>query len=119
VRLSLRHISPILTCSRRTLLHGVPVIALQRAAPTKARGSVSELLSLDTGVGNRDGQALYRHLGNTSRDQSPVGFTGVGLYVPPPKEGATPLQLEPRVGMVAGPKAIEQIVAAAGVLLDT
>jgi len=75
-------------------------------------------LWIDTGVNNTDGQKLYHHLGNTSRDQQPVGFEDVGIYTPPPKQGATPLELEPRVGMIADSATIQRFVAAGAVLLN-
>ncbi len=73
-------------------------------------------LWLDTGIGNKDGQNLYHHLGNTSRRQAPTGFSDIGIHTP--TEGKTALELEPRVGMVAGPEAIEKLVVAAALLID-
>lgn len=74
---------------------------------------------LETGIGNTDGQALYHHLGNTSRSEAPIGFRDVGVYIPRREEGKSALELEPRVGMVADSQAIKQLVAAAATLLDS
>jgi hypothetical protein len=75
-------------------------------------------LWIDTGIGNKDGQNLYHHLANTSRGQEPCGFKDIGIYTPPYKEGATPVELEPRVGMVANPEVVQRFIAAARVLID-
>lgn len=62
---------------------------------------------IDTGIGNTRGRDLYHHL----------GFVDVGVYEPPYQEGATDLDLEPRVGMVASPAKLKLFNAAASVLL--
>jgi hypothetical protein len=75
-------------------------------------------LWLDTGIWNTDGQNLYHHLGNTSREQAPRGFKDVGIYTPPFTAVATPLEIEPRVGMVADAEAIARFVEVAAALID-
>jgi hypothetical protein len=75
-------------------------------------------LWLDTGIGNTAGQNLYHYLGNISRGESPIGFKDVDIFTPEFDESKSPLELEPRVGMVAGPEDIEQLVASAAKLIQ-
>lgn len=73
---------------------------------------------IDTGIGNKTGQALYHHLGNTGKDEDAIGFVDVGVFEPDYKPNATLIENEPRVGMVADPATIERLIAAGGQLLN-
>lgn len=113
---------------KRIALAGIAdVVALTRdGGPVKDNGGSKTPLPpladaglwIDTGIENTDGQVLYHHLGNTSRTQEQIGFTDIGVFEPPFKEGATELDLEPRVGMVADKMAIGRFIAAGAILLD-
>ena len=105
---------------KRIALAGIAdVVTLTRNnSPNRLSPLADAGIWLDTGIGNIDGQVLYRHLANTSRDQQPKGFKYVGIYEPDFEEGKTALELEPRVGMVADVYAVQQCVKAAGMLLN-
>jgi hypothetical protein len=71
---------------------------------------------LDTGVDNEAGKGLYRHIGNTSRDQEALGFVDVGVHHPEPI--GDPIADEPRVGMVITPATLAEVVAVGRSTID-